>query len=72
VDKIRENKLRSFGHDVMRREETEAVRVFMKINVEGKIGRGRLKKKRLDLIVNDMRCAGLLSRGCEILTLVDV
>jgi len=35
VDKMRENKLRWFGH-VMRRGETKAVRMVMKMNVEGK------------------------------------
>jgi hypothetical protein len=32
VDKMRENRLRWFGH-VMRQEETNAIRVAMKINV---------------------------------------
>jgi hypothetical protein len=41
---MKENRLRLFGH-VMRREETKAVRVVMKINVEGKIGRRRPKKR---------------------------
>jgi hypothetical protein len=40
VNKIRENRLRWFGH-VMRREEIKLVRVVMKMNVEGKRGRGR-------------------------------
>jgi hypothetical protein len=39
----------------MRREETNAVRVVMKMNVEGKKGRGKSKKKRLNTIKNDMR-----------------
>jgi hypothetical protein len=38
VDNMRENRLRYFGH-VMRQEETKAVKVVMKINVEGKGGR---------------------------------
>jgi hypothetical protein len=38
VDKMRENRLRWFGH-MMRREETKAVKVVMKIIVEGKRGR---------------------------------
>jgi len=54
VDYIRENKLRWFGH-VMRREETEAVRVVMKLNVEGKRGTERPKNKWLDTIENDVR-----------------
>jgi hypothetical protein len=39
----------------MRLEETKAIRVAMKINVDGKIGRGKPKKKWLDKIENDMR-----------------
>jgi hypothetical protein len=39
---------------VMRRKETKAVRVVMKMNVKGKIGR-RPKKRWLDTIENDMR-----------------
>jgi len=39
VDKMREKRLRWFEH-VMRREETKALKVVMKINVEKKIGRG--------------------------------
>jgi hypothetical protein len=54
VNKIRENRLRWFGH-VMRREETKAVKVVMKMNVEGKRERGKLKKRWLDMIKNDMR-----------------
>jgi hypothetical protein len=44
----------------MRREERKTVRVIMKMNVKGKIGRGRPKKKWLDTIEN-MRavCVGV-------------
>jgi hypothetical protein len=31
----------------MKREETKSVKVFMKMNVEGKRGRGRPKKKEM-------------------------
>jgi len=58
VDKMKENRLRMFGR-VMRREETKTVRMVMKMNVEGKRGRGRPKKRRLDKIENDMRAAGV-------------
>ncbi|KAL4135686.1 hypothetical protein QTP88_007282 [Uroleucon formosanum] len=58
VDKVRENKLRWLGH-VMRREETSAVRVVMKINIEGKRERGRPKKKWLENIEKDMRVVGV-------------
>jgi len=54
VVKIKENRLRWFGH-VMRREETKAVKVVMKMNVEGKRGRGRPKMIWLDTIENNMR-----------------
>jgi len=37
----------------MRQEETKAVRVVIKMNVEGK--RGRSKKRWLDTIKNDLR-----------------
>ena len=58
VDKMRENRLRWLGH-VMRREETSAVRVVMKMNVEGKRGRGRPKMKWLENIEKDMRVVGV-------------
>jgi hypothetical protein len=48
---MRENRLRWFGH-LMRRKETKAIRVPMKMNVEGKSG--RLKKRWLDIMENDM------------------
>jgi hypothetical protein len=40
VDKMRENRLIWFGY-VVRREEKNAVRVVLKMNGEGKRGRGR-------------------------------
>ncbi len=43
----------------MRREETSAVRVVMMINVEGKRGRGRPKKRWMENIENDMRLVGV-------------
>jgi hypothetical protein len=44
VIKMRKNRLKWFWH-VMRREETKAERVVMKINVEGKRGRKRPKTR---------------------------
>jgi len=50
VNKIREEKrLRWFGR-VMRREETETVRVVMRMNVEGRRGRRGQKNRFLDRI----------------------
>lgn len=45
---MRENRLRLFGH-VIRREETEAVRSVMELNVEVKRGTGRPKTRCLDI-----------------------
>jgi hypothetical protein len=47
---MKENRLRWFGH-VMRKEETKAIRVVMKVNIEGKRERGRPKKRLLNTIV---------------------
>ncbi|XP_050534488.1 uncharacterized protein LOC126901782 [Daktulosphaira vitifoliae] len=56
VDKMRENRLRWFGH-VMRREELEAIRTVIAMNVEGRRGRGRPKKRWKDANECDMRTA---------------
>jgi hypothetical protein len=58
VDNMRENRLRWFGH-VMRREETKAVRVVIKMNVERKRGRGSPKNRciRLRMIGGLLVCA---------------
>jgi hypothetical protein len=44
---------------VMRREKTNALRVIIKMNVEGKKGRGRTKRRWFEIIVNDMRAVGV-------------
>ena len=44
VDKMRENRLRWFGH-VLRREETEAVRLVREMHVVGKKGEGKTQKE---------------------------
>jgi len=43
----------------MRRENLEAVRTVMEMNIEGKRGRRRPKKKWLDAIECDVRIAGV-------------
>ena len=58
VDKMRENRLRWLGH-VLRREETEAVRLVREMHVVGKRGRGRLKKRWGDVMASDMRKVGV-------------
>jgi hypothetical protein len=55
VDNMRENILRGFWN-VMRREEINAVRVVMKINVEGE--KRSPKKRWLDMIGIKMRAVG--------------
>jgi hypothetical protein len=58
VGMMRENRLRWFSH-VIRREETNTVRVLIKMNVEGKRRTGRPKKRWLDTIGNYMRFIGV-------------
>jgi len=64
VGKMRENSLKLFG-DVMKRGEAKTVRVVLKINVKGKRGRGRPKKRWLDTIENNMRAVGVCVRDVE-------
>jgi len=42
----------------MRKGYSEAVKVAIEMNVEAKRGRGRLKKRWMDRIDNDMKLAG--------------
>jgi len=58
VDKMRENRFRWFGH-VMRKESLNAVTAVMEMNVEGRRGRKRPKKKWFDAIGCDMKTAGV-------------
>jgi hypothetical protein len=44
VDKMRENRLKWFGH-MVKREGTKAVRVFMEMNVEEKSRKERSKRR---------------------------
>jgi len=64
IDKMRENRLRWFGY-VMRREDSEAVRIVMGLSIEGKRGRGK-SKKWLKRIKCDMRTAGMNDMGDRI------
>jgi hypothetical protein len=64
VDKIRVNRLRWFRH-VMRREETKSIRTIMKMNVKGKRGRSRPKKRWLYTIDNDLRAIGVCVENVE-------
>jgi hypothetical protein len=63
VNKMRE-KYKWFMH-VMRQEETNVVKVVMKMNIEAKRRRGRLKKRWLDSIENDMRAIGVCKGDVE-------
>jgi hypothetical protein len=49
----------------MRREETKAMRVVMKMNFEWENGRGRSKNTWLDTIENDMKAVGMSVRDVE-------
>jgi len=44
---------------VMKRDEMEAEKVVMRINVEGKRGRDRPKKRWLDTTMSDVRAASV-------------
>lgn len=43
----------------MKREESETVRMVMKINVRGQRGIGRHKRRKLDESENDIKIAGV-------------
>jgi len=58
IVETRENRLRLFGN-MMRRMETKAIRMVMKMNIEKKREREKSKKKWLDTTENDMRAAGV-------------
>lgn len=52
------NWLRWF-RQVMRKEKSKTIEMVMEINVDGKTGRGRPKKRFLDAIESDMRTASI-------------
>jgi len=63
VNSMRENRLKWFGR-VMRKQETEAVRVVMEIVVQGKSGRERPKRDGW-IRLSDMRAVGVFVGDAE-------
>lgn len=61
VEKTRKNRLKCFSY-VTRRDKKVAVKVVMRMNLEGMRGRGRPKKIWMDEIESDMRVAGMIER----------
>jgi len=53
---MQENRLRRLGH-VLRKKETEAVRLVKEMCIEGMKGRRRQKKRRFDVINSGMKSA---------------
>ena len=53
-DKMRENRMRWYGH-VQRREESHITRRVHRINVEGKRNRGRPELRWMDIVNQDMK-----------------
>ena len=58
VGKMREARLRWFGH-MMRRDEEEAVSIIRELGVEGERGRERPRRKWEDCIRKDVEMMGL-------------
>ena len=56
--KVQERRLQWYGH-VMRREETHVVRRVFEMEVPGRRGRGRPKRRWMDGIKEDLRVKGL-------------
>jgi hypothetical protein len=56
--KIRESRLRWYGH-IQRRDENEAIKRMLRYRVEGEKCRGRPKKTWQEVIRNDMKACGL-------------
>jgi len=53
TDKVREARLRWFGH-VQRREEEDCVRIILEADVHGQRSRGRQRKRRIDVVRYNM------------------
>ena len=58
VDKMREARLRWFGH-MLRREGDEPAKMALEIKVEGHRGRGRPRQRWVDCVRSDMELKGL-------------
>ena len=56
---LKRNRLRWFGH-VLRKDEDDWVRKCIDLTVEGKRGRGRPRKRWIDLVTRDMTDCGLV------------
>ena len=57
-DKIQESRLRWYGH-IMRRDEQYVGRRVMEMDVQGRRGRGRPRKRWMDCVTVDLRSKGL-------------
>lgn len=64
VDQSRENRLKWFGY-VMGKRDTKAVIEVMKMNVDGKIGRGKPKKNKQDMNQNVKNASSVCVRDVE-------
>ena len=64
VDKMREARLRWFGH-MLRREGDEPVKMALEMKVEGHRGRGRSRQRWMDCVRTDMELKGLKEEDAE-------
>lgn len=58
IDKMRENKLRWFGH-VMRKNKSEAVKSIIRMNAKERRGKEKPKRSKSDAIESDRRTTGV-------------
>jgi hypothetical protein len=61
---VRKGRLRWYGH-VMRKEDDDCVKACIKMEVEGKIGKGRGRKKWIECAKDDLRRLGLDEKDAE-------